>query len=282
MRRLRTVAGIVREVVTSPSSLGLIVDAKAESRHRRHVAESFGLGQGLPTIDLLDLVPDFDETVFPYSFLDGQATPPDIGLLRALARRVPDSRFLEIGTWRGESLANVAAVAGNCVSISLSADEMRELGLPPHFVDAHGFYTQDLDNVVQIAANSQTFDYSTLGEGFDVVFVDGDHSRAGVAVDSSNVFPVLRDDRSVIVWHDYGRSPESVRWEVLAGILDGSPPSARPHLYHVSNTLCAIYIRGSFQTRYTSGFGTPDKVFSLRLQAQRPNGANQSVLERPR
>ena len=46
----------------------------------------------------------------------------------------------------------------------------------------------------------------------------------------------------MIVWHDYARNPEQVRWSVLAGILDGLPSEMHKHLYHISNTMCAVYL----------------------------------------
>jgi hypothetical protein len=143
------------------------------------------------------------------------------------------------------------------------------MGLPPEFISTHRFFSNDLQNVKYIAHNSHTFNYSMLGEGFDLVFIDGDHSRNGVTIDTRHIFTILRDQQSVIVWHDYGHSPETVRWDVLAGILDGAPPSANGSLYHVSNTMCAIYINGDFPKRYATGFQVPDKVFTLKVAAQR-------------
>jgi hypothetical protein len=269
MSRINIAAAILREVARSPKSLKGVLDANYEEKMRAYVAGKYGFSLGLPVIDLLDLVPGLQETIYPYSFLEGQATLTDLALLKAMARRRPDCRYLEIGTWRGESLANVASVAHECVSISLSDDEMRQMGMPPEFIETHRFFSNDLINVRYIAHNSHTLDYSTLGEGFDLIFIDGDHSRRGVTIDTGKVFDILRDEQSVIVWHDYGHSPETVRWDVLAGILDGAPPSARGSLYHVSNTMCAIFMRGTYPKRYSSGFQVPDKVFTVSLEASR-------------
>lgn len=269
MARIQIAKAILRELVKSPKSLKSIIDANYEENMRTYVSDKYGFERGLPVLDLLDLMPSLEETIYPYSFLEGQATPTDLALLKGMAKRRPDCRYLEIGTWRGESLANVASVARECVSISLSNEEMKAMGLPPEFVKTHRFFSNDLQNVKYIAHNSHTLDFSTLGRGFDLIFIDGDHSRKGVTIDTRNVFTVLRDDQSVIVWHDYGHSPETIRWDVLAGILDGTPTSARGCLYHVSNTMCAIYINGEFPKKYRTGFYVPDKVFTIRLEARR-------------
>ena len=103
-----------------------------------------------------------------------------------------------------------------------------------------------------------------------LVFVDGDHSYDGVRADTEHAFRLLRDERSVIVWHDYVRaSAEDVMWGVAAGMLDGAPPAARPHLYHVSNTLCAVYVQGTFRTRTAVVPALPDKIFDVRIAARK-------------
>ena len=222
----------------------------------------------LPTIDLLDLCPDFSVTVEPYSFLDGAATILDIALLNALAQKQPNCRYLEIGTWRGESVANVSRFADKCVSISLSAIEMRDGGLGEDFICAHRFFSEGLENVEHIGHNSHNFDYSSLGK-FDLIFVDGDHHPQSVKTDTENVFKLLKDENSIIVWHDYGAKVETINRGVLAGILEGCPPENKKHLYHVSNTLCAIFIRSDFDTTYTRFPSKPTKEFVVSISAKR-------------
>ena len=240
--KLPRIGSALRGLVRNPSA---ILNPLEEKDKQRYVAQVHGLPQGLPSVDLLELFPDFDEVVEPYSFLGGTSLPIDLALLKALARGYPECRYFEIGTWRGESIANVASVAASCTSLSLSAREMEELGFFPagsgSFAQTHRFFSQGLPNVTYIEHNSRTYDFSQLRGGFDLIFVDGDHTYEGVRSDTANVFNLLRDERSVIVWHDYASTPELVRFSVLAGILDGCPPEKRGKLYHVSNTMCAIY-----------------------------------------
>lgn len=267
MNRFAKLCRILTEAVRNPRSLGRVLDAEQEMKS--YVVRRYGLPRGLPTLEIRDLFPDFSETVRPYSFLEGTSLPIDIALLRALARRVPHCRYFEIGLWRGESAANVAQVADECVALSLSPEDMRSRGLPEAFVRAHGVFTQGLPNVRLVEHDSRTFNYAALGGTFDLVFVDGDHAYEAVKADTRNVFGLLRDERSVIVWHDYGRTTETVRWSVLAGILDGSDESVHGNLYHVSNTLCAVYIRGGFSAAPQEFPRTPGTVFDVRLSAHR-------------
>ena len=235
---------------------------------RGYVREKHGFPNGLPQVDILGLFPDFRETVSPYAFLEGSSLPVDLALLKALARHSKECDYFEIGRWRGESTANVAQVARSCTSMSLSDEDMRRIGFNKSEREQDGFFSKSLDNVTHIQADSQTYDFSKLGNKFDLIFVDGDHHKAAITSDTANVFTLLKDENSVIVWHDYGESPERVRWAVLAGILDGCPEQFKKNLYHVSNTLCAVYMPGKFATRETVFPATPDKRFSLEIKAE--------------
>jgi hypothetical protein len=241
-----------------------------DSNLRDYVATTHGFGNGLPQLDLFDLFPVFDESVAPYAFLEGGSSAIDLALLKALARRYERCRYFEIGSWRGESIANVASVASECISLSLSDDEMRQAGWTDPYLATARFFSRELKNVVHIGHDSKTFDYTPYLGTCDLVFIDGDHSYDGVRSDTANAFRLLRDERSVIVWHDYMRTSEDdVLWGVVAGLLDGAPERARRHLFHVSNTLCAVYIQGDFRTATAVVPAIPDKAFELKITGRR-------------
>ena len=221
----------------------------------------------LPSIDLLDLVPDLHETINKYSFLSYTSLISDILLLKSLAKRFKECSYLEIGALRGESLSSVAEVAKDVTSITLSNEEMRQFNVHEDLVRSHGIYLKDTKNLTTYYHNSLTFDFSTLGKKFDMIFVDGDHSYNGVVTDTRNVFKLLKDENSVIVWHDYGNHIEDVRHEVLAAILDGVPQEFHKNLYHVSNTMCAVFIRGDFKTFMAQEASYPNKVFKVEVTA---------------
>jgi predicted O-methyltransferase YrrM len=241
-----------------------------DSVMREQVSRKHGFHNGLPQLDLFDLFPAFDETVTPYAFLEGGSSTIDLAFLKALARRYENCRYFEIGSWRGESIANVASVASECISLSLSDEEMRKAGWSDRHTATARFFSRHLKNVVHIGHDSKTFDYTPYLGTCDLVFIDGDHSYDGVRSDTETAFRLLRDDRSVIVWHDYMRtSEEDVLWGVVAGLLDGAPERARRQLYHVSNTLCAVYIQGDFRTAAAEVPALPDKEFEVRITGRR-------------
>lgn len=139
-----------------------------------YVIKKYGFEGGLPSIDMLDILPNFKEEIKPFSFLGGGSSPLELAFLKSLARRYKNCRYLEIGTWRGESIANVSSVAEECVSISLSDKELLELGVNQNHIKNQRFFSKKLPNVKHFEHDSLTFDFKTIGK-FDLIFVDGNH-----------------------------------------------------------------------------------------------------------
>ncbi len=237
-----------------------------ELKRKKYLEKKYERTQ-LPSIDLLDLFPGFHQTVDPYSFLTGTSMITDIALLKGLASRYPSCAYLEIGMWRGESLVNVAAVTRDCTALTLSEEEMLSMGMSKEYTSLHGFFTKDLDFIDIRYVNSFHFDFQSLNKKFDLIFIDGDHTYEGVKNDTAKVFPLLKDEHSVIVWHDYGFSTEEVRYSVMAAILDGLPASAHQHVFHVSNTMCAVFTRETHPTSVVTYPSVPDKEFIIEVKA---------------
>lgn len=236
LKAVRAITAIIR----NPWLLNRVLDE--DNSWRRSITKKYNRQDGLPVIRPEEIFGDFDETISPFAFLDGGSLPTDLVLLKKLARQIPNCNYFEIGTWRGESVANVASIAEHCYTLNLSDDEMHKQGLNQRYIDLHRFYSKNLENVNHLAGNTLSFDFQSLNRKFDLVFIDGDHRYEMVKNDTEKVFQHLVHDKSIVVWHDYGRNPETVRYEVMAGILDGCPKSFHPHLFHVAHTLCAAYI----------------------------------------
>jgi predicted O-methyltransferase YrrM len=273
----RMLKGAIAAVQHPRRTAGYLLGLAAEEKHAAAMAR-IGLAQGLPTVNLLDLFPDFAEEVTPFTYLEGGSPALDLGLLRRLARQRPGTNYFEIGTWRGESVANVAAVAAHCYALTLSDVEMRAAGWGEEFVATARCLSNGIPNITHLLHNSRTFDYAPYAGKMDLVFVDGDHRYEGVLADTRNAFRLLRDKDSIVVWHDYMRSPErDIVWELLAAIMDGCPPERRRDIYHVSNTLCAVCLPAAFRpaARHWKFPARPDKVFRVGIAASRiPEKAN--------
>lgn len=264
MGKLKKLIKAFSLIIKKPSLLNIILDSA--DVNKQEVINNYNLPEGLKTVDIIDLLPNFNEFVDYYSSLDGGSTPIDLALLKGLAQRKNECKYFEIGTWRGESVANVASVAKECITLNLSDTEMLNMGLDKNYVNLHRFYSKDLKNVTHIQANSLTFDFSAFQQKIDLVFIDGDHHYESVKSDTQNAFKLLKDKSSIIVWHDYGNNPGDIRWDVLRGILEGTPEENRKNLYRVSNTLCAIYTSLPVKSFYPTNFAAPHSYFSFAIQ----------------
>ena len=253
------------------NSLSMIIDNEesAQKRAQIYVSKHYRMSEGFPEIDLLDLFPNFSETVFPYSYLSDTSMTIDIALLKAMARRYSPCSYLEIGTLRGESIANVAAVADDCTALSLSEEEMRACRFNERFVTIYKFFSKDIPHITHIGHDSQTYDFTELHKTFDLIFIDGDHRREAIKNDTAHAFRLLKNDASAIIWHDFGLTTERIRWATVAGILDGCPPEYRDNLYHVSNTKCALFIKGDFNSEFVVFPDIPDKIFTVHISGKK-------------
>lgn len=264
MGKFKKLIKISKIIISNPKVLGCIL--MHDNPPDKYVKNKFKISE-LRTVDLLDLFPNFDTEVFPYSGASHSSTPLDYALLRKFAENIPHCRYFEIGTWLGESIANVASIAEECVSLSLSDQEMKKMGETQDRIQVHRFFSKDKKNIQHILGNSQKFNFDTLGK-FDLIFIDGDHNIKAVENDTKNAFKLLKDENSVIVWHDYsGLSTDLINYDVLSGILDGCNEEQRSHLYHISNTKCAIYIRKNLKVSNEKNIFLPMKNFKIKISA---------------
>ncbi|WP_436517201.1 class I SAM-dependent methyltransferase [Ekhidna sp. To15] len=241
----------------------------------RHTKEAYRAsqfkGNSIKNADVLDVVDQIDEEVNSYTYLDGTSRTMDIAFLKAICRQYAKCNYLEIGSWRGESILNVASVVDHCTSVSLSKEEMMKIGLSSSDVEALNYLSKDLPNVTHIEANSQTYDFDQLNSKFDVIFIDGDHSYKGVRADTVTALKLLKDDNSVIIWHDCGFGMQDLRYESIAAIHDACSKEQFDHIYRVSNTMCAIYTKKELKTS-KAGFETqPNKLFDVKIKGRKVN-----------
>jgi hypothetical protein len=267
MRLIKLIVLIVKAMFTDLRSFAnALYHYCEEANWKRYVTVTKGYPNGLPTVDLLDLLPGLNETIKDYTYLDGTSRVTDIIVLKALASKFTDCMYLEIGSFRGESLVNVSEVAKECVSISLSDAEMKAFGLEDH-IKLQRFFSRDLKNVLHIHHNSLTYDFSQLNKKFDLIFIDGDHSYGAVKKDTENAFKLLKDSNSIIVWHDYGRSYNVENWNTIAAMIDGTPEEYRSKIYHISNTICSIFTSQKLTAGFPQFSDLPNKTFRINLSA---------------
>jgi hypothetical protein len=159
----------------------------------------------------------------------------------------------------------------NVFTLNLSKAEMKKRNWPESYIIQSGMLIGQSSNIIQLEGDSLRFDFSAYAKACDLIFVDGDHHYRHVANDTKKAFEMLRDENSMIVWHDYGFSPEVIRWEVLRAILDNTPEEFRKNLYHVANTKCAVFTRQPLNAVLKVRPIEPDKYFIMNAGINKLN-----------
>ena len=260
---------LIKSILKNPKGLrSLLYRFSVDERSKSIVQNKHNLKNGLPQINPKEYFGDYKGEIENYTFTKGNSTIPDILFLSSLAKSFPNCDFLEFGTFRGETMSNVAKIAKECYSLSLSNAEMKAKGQSDDIINMTRMFTKDVPNLTNIEHNSLTYDYSKLEKKFDLIFIDADHSYDAVKSDTRNAFKLLKNDDSIIVWHDANKFFEENNWEVVAGILDGTPEKYINNLYKVNQTLCAIFTKKEVHSFYPSN-RRPLNTFSINISAKK-------------
>lgn len=251
-------------VAQQPSLINLVTNSNEVSK--RKFLQKYPNISSLPQIEIKDLADKALTEKIESFLLDGSSLVTDLHLLMTLANRDDCTSYLEIGTWRGESVYNVSKVVGECVTVNLSAKEMKEMGWNPKYAEQHGILSKKNPAIQHLEANTKDFDFSLLQKKYDLIFIDGDHSYEMVLNDTRKVFKDLVHENTIVVWHDYAYNPQKVRYEVFQAILDAVGQENHGFLYHPANTMCGVFFKGNIRSSVFDEMHMPAKIFEISLE----------------
>lgn len=263
--KINKILSFIRIILKKPSLINVILDSPLVAEER--FLKLYPNFTSLPQIDLEQLGEEIPKSVTTL-ILDGGSLITDLQLLSTLAARQDINSYLEIGTWRGESVYNVAKYVDDCTTINLSSAEMKAMGLSREYAEQHGILSHKNSKILHIGANTKTFDFASLNKKYDLIFIDGEHSYEMVLNDTQKVFKHLLHDKSVVVWHDYAYSPQNMRYEVLQAILDGVGNENHAYLYHPKNTLCAVFTKNKLKSSVFDKMKFPEKLFTVNIEKE--------------
>lgn len=172
----------------------------------------------------------------------------DYAFLRALALKYKVRKYLEIGTYIGESLKAVADICEQCYSITAPQ------GSPYAVIDSCKFYnlpdyTDRLandPNVMQFYCDSKAFNWAEAPEDIDLYFIDGDHSYKGVYCDTKNVFATKKES-AIVVWHDFKNSNPTLLTSEVATAVKDAIGEEFDKVFCVDNNMCGVYLPKIYQ-----------------------------------
>lgn len=186
---------------------------------------------------------DFSIKLDTLTFFQGGSTILDYAFLQALAKRFDRKRYLEIGSFMGESIRCLSSVCDDCVSISLEDKEMEQLFYSKCKSNFASYFMNNLCNVKQIKGDSKKINFKEINFEPDFVFIDGDHSYEGVFNDTQKVFDIINCDEAIVVWHDFRKAiTKQIRTETIKAVFDALDEDYKKNIFICDNNLCGIYI----------------------------------------
>ncbi len=170
----------------------------------------------------------------------------ELMVLIACIRITGAKRMFEFGTFLGNTTLHMALNSDPDAEIwTLDADDetLERLGFMETYRWRGQFPlefagTSAEDKIHALRGDSHNFDVGQLAESMDLILVDGDHTAAGVGIDTQNAFRLRRPGhRTCILWHDYDPSDEDCRDIVAALDKEISP------LIHIEDTKLVILLQ---------------------------------------
>jgi predicted O-methyltransferase YrrM len=145
-------------------------------------------------------------------------------------------KYLEIGSWEGESLSWV-------MSEILSHPSCRATVVDPFLVPATQtrFYEnlkiQNLESRVQVLEQKSHITLPTLGkQSFDLIYVDGDHTYQGVYADALQAWPLLKPN-GWMIFDDY-------YWRTWSHSVLSRPQKALDHFVNSARSNLQVLFKG--------------------------------------
>ncbi len=173
----------------------------------------------------------------------------DYAFLRAIVMKYHLKKYLEIGTYIGESLKAISDLCQKCYSITVPNDStysMTRTCKKANFPDYSGRLADDM-NVQHFYCDSKKFEWSQVPQDIDLYFIDGDHSYRGVFFDTRNVFTHKKAD-SIVIWHDFKNANLGVAHSEVAVAVKDAIGEAFDNVYCVDNNMCGIYLPPKYQS----------------------------------
>ena len=178
--------------------------------------------------------------------------PLDYAFIRALAMKYKAKKYLEIGTYIGESLKTVTDICDQCYSITAPKGApyaMTNLCKSSNFPDYTDRLAND-SNVTHFYCDSTEFDWNQVPRDIDLYFIDGDHSYKGVYCDTKNVFAHKKED-AIVVWHDFKNANPSVITSEVATAVKDAIGGEFDNVYCVDHNMCGVYLPPKYQEDFS-------------------------------
>lgn len=202
------------------------------------------------------------------TFISGGSSVLDYFFINAIAQIFNVKKYLEIGTFTGESMAIVSKYAEECYSITLPDDSAMSEGMFRQLVRKNNFsryFCKDIQNVQYFFEDSLSFDYNKLPLDLDLIFIDADHSYNAIKKDTQNIFNHIDTENCIVIWHDVKNPLNQLVYTTVAPILEALPEKFHKNFFLVDRNMCGIYIPDKFINEFNFD-ESPDEIYSYEVK----------------
>jgi predicted O-methyltransferase YrrM len=121
-------------------------------------------------------------------------------------------KIFEFGTWIGRSALGFSKNFEHVMTMDyIDGSDINYAYSHNNAVYKSGELILNVPNVTFINENSLSYNFDSLIDTFDVVFVDGNHSFNGCMEDMRNAMKICKKNNSIIFIHDYSNSGMGVK-----------------------------------------------------------------------
>jgi len=152
---------------------------------------------------------------------------------------IPGGKYLEVGVFRGMTLTQIV---DNTNMIVTGVDRWKVVS--KEIYDDHNVNTHDLPyfyywlqthygnrcRLIRDSSDEAAKRFKSVGEKFDVIFIDGDHTYEGVRKDLALYWPLLKD-KGIFSGHDYQ----------IASVKKAVDEFAKKHGLRIQQGPCSIW-----------------------------------------
>lgn len=164
---------------------------------------------------------------------DGNVSIPELKIICQLVDYHKPLGIFEIGTFDGRTTVNLAHFSpalAKVFTIDLLKKDINKTKYPLYsgdeLVGPDSLYIDKEETglryknknekrkIVQLYGDTATFDFFSYINQMDFVFIDGSHAKDYVKNDTEIAIKLLRDNKGVLLWHDYGV------WKDVTNVLE--------------------------------------------------------------